>query len=185
MIISLLQLAHASMRRLVKPGAMLLDATAGNGHDTLLLAELAGGSGQVLAFEPQALARRRAARRMAQAGWLERVRFIDDGHENLAQYVSVPLDAAIFNLGFLPGSDRKLTTKADTTLAALNALTPLLKNGGLISVHCYSGHEAGQEESRAVLAWAKKLAPEQWQVLRYETLNKRHNPENLLLIYRI
>ena len=48
--------AHELVRSRVHAGAWVVDATAGNGHDTLLLANLAGSAGRVFAFDVQTAA---------------------------------------------------------------------------------------------------------------------------------
>jgi tRNA A58 N-methylase Trm61 len=82
--LSLLELAHASVQRAVKPGSVAVDATAGNGNDTLFLAGLVGTSGLVLAFDiqPEALEKTRAV--LENAKLAARVRLFLTGHENIA-----------------------------------------------------------------------------------------------------
>jgi hypothetical protein len=210
--LNLLELAHASVQRAVTPGSLAVDATAGNGNDTLFLAGLVGPAGLVLAFDiqPEALERTRTALEKAQL--TSRVRLFLTGHENIAaclQGAAVPLptgrlaasltagsppdpdlylsasprvSAAMFNLGFLPGSDKEIATRPSTTLAALNGLLPAMLPGSALSIHCYSGHDGGREESAAVLHWAAHLPEKLWRVYRYETLNKKRGIENLILL---
>lgn len=49
-----------------------------------------------------------------------------------------------FNLGYLPGGDKNLITKVDTTLQALQAASNVLQPGGLISIVAYVGHPGGR-----------------------------------------
>ena len=72
-------------------GARAIDATMGNGHDTLLLCELAGLTGQVLAFDIQPLAHQNTQKRLQEAGVPENYRLILDSHSHMEQYA----DAAI------------------------------------------------------------------------------------------
>jgi hypothetical protein len=212
--LSLLELAHASIQRAVTPGSLVVDATAGNGNDTLFLAGLVGPAGLVLAFDiqPEALHNTRAA--LEKANLTARVRLFLTGHENIAACLqsntapspagqlaaslnaTVPSDpalylpaqpqvsAAMFNLGFLPGSDREIATRPSTTLAALIGLLPAMLPGAALSIHCYSGHDGGREESKAVLDWAARQPDALWRVYRYETLNKKRGAENLVLLER-
>jgi tRNA G37 N-methylase Trm5 len=188
--LNLLELARLTVQRAVRPGDMVVDATAGNGHDTLFLARLVGRQGLVLAFEtqPTALENTKALLRKARAG--KQVRLLAAGHESLALYLAQPntpparLSAAMFNLGFLPGSNKEITTQPATTLAALEALLPYFNFRGVISVHCYSGHQGGREESRQVLAWAARQPRRQWWIYRYHTFNKIKAREDLLLLER-
>ena len=211
---SLLELAHAGIQRAVTPGSLVVDATAGNGKDTLFLAGLVGSAGLVLAFDiqPEALEKTRAA--LEEARLAARVRLLLTGHENIAACLRHELapaptgrpaaglaaelppepaphprlrpkvSAAMFNLGFLPGGAKEIVTRPDTTLAALNGLLPAMLPGALLSIHCYGGHTGGMEESAAVLDWAVRQPEENWRIYRYETWNKKRGAENLLLVER-
>ena len=48
-----LGLTHAFLADRVRPGDFCIDATAGNGHDTVFLCSLVGETGRVLAFDIQ------------------------------------------------------------------------------------------------------------------------------------
>ena len=196
--LNLIELAHLSMQRALKPGGLAVDATAGNGHDTLFLAGLVGRQGLVLAFEIQEAACAATRTRLQQAGREQQVRLLATGHENMARYLAElpPVNAAMFNLGFLPGGNMEkladqacdsgqVITRPDTTLTAMEALTPRLARGGLISIHCYSGHAGGARESQAILEWAARQPRKTWWVYRYDTFNKKRGPEHLLLLERL
>ena len=183
------ELAHTAGSRAVRAlpdgiSPVLLDATAGNGYDTLFLAGLVS-QGFLYAFDVQEIALE-ATRTRLQA--LQQphpdVRLILDSHAHLAQHLSGPVHAALFNLGFLPGSDKSVVTGRASTLAALNALAPLMARGGLISAHLYTGHAGGLDEACAVLDWAAALPRSVWHVLHTVQLNKPGNPEHLLLMAR-
>ena len=62
--------AHDWISRVVFPGDAVVDATAGNGHDTVFLARLAGPSGQVHAFDVQEEAIRATRERLEKEGLL-------------------------------------------------------------------------------------------------------------------
>jgi len=95
------------------------------------------------------------------------------------------ITAAMFNLGFLPGSDRSVTTRSETTLAALEALLPLMAPEGVVSLHVYAGHPGGADEAAALEARLAGLDWNRWRVARYEFANKPRNPERLLLLLRL
>jgi len=114
-------LVHLLLKQLVKPGDRVVDATCGNGKDTLFLAELVGEDGQVVAFDIQKSAIKRSAARLKEAGLDSRVTLLFAGHEEMARLVAAPLSAVVFNLGWLPGGDRELKTCAGSTLPALKA----------------------------------------------------------------
>ena len=158
---SLTQQAHALLRGHVRPGDIVIDATAGNGHDTLLLAELVGDTGHVFAFDNQTQAIESSKNRLAQADLLQRVTCIHHGHESMAQYIPAALrgrtSTIVFNLGYLPGGDKLHITQRESTLTALKQAMDLLMPKGLISIIAYTGHPGGREEAEAIKQWAKGL----------------------------
>ncbi|MBN8459307.1 MAG: class I SAM-dependent methyltransferase [Verrucomicrobia bacterium] len=160
--------AHELGGLLLGNGAVVIDATAGNGHDTVWLAERVGETGRVLAFDVQAAAIEAARRRVEDAGWLGRVAFYQESHVGMDSYAppgSVSL--VMFNLGYLPGGDHGLTTERETTLAALEAATRVLRPGGGLSVVCYPGHAAGVIEAEAVGEWFARLGGSGWRMSRH------------------
>lgn len=174
--------------RVLSPGSIAIDATVGNGHDTLFLARTVGSEGQVFGFDvqPQAIDRTRA--RLAEAEVLDRVTLIQSGHEQMDRHLPSAaqkrVGAVMFNLGYLPGSDKSTITTPDTTLPALNHALRCLKPGGIITVVQYVGHPGGKEEAQAVDTWAETLDPQQGQVLSYRFVNQRNDPPRLLAIER-
>ena len=181
---NIIPFAHYLLQQTLPEGGNALDGTAGNGHDTLFLAQTAGILGKVWAFDiqPQALNRTRC--RLKEARY-ENVQLILDGHENLKQHVSEPLNAAIFNFGWLPGGDKSLTTHTETSIPALCATLSLLKEGGMLIAVLYPGHENGKQEAEAIEQWAKNLPQEQFAVLRYGFTNRKNNPPYLLAFEKL
>lgn len=160
----------------------MIDATAGNGYDTIFLAECVGETGCVLAFDVQEAAILSARTRVADAGYSERVGFFQESHEWLDRHVADGSVAAVmFNLGYLPGADHELTTDGTVTLVALEKSGRALKPGGVLSVICYPGHPAGAAEAVAVETWLSVRASEGWRVVKYGALATRRPAPFLLL----
>ena len=182
---SLRQLSMMHIQSLLQAGDIALDCTVGNGHDTLFLADLVGPSGRVEGFDVQEEALQNASRLL---GARPNVRLHLAGHEKLDQVLNNALQgrirAAMFNLGYLPGSDKEIVTSPQTTLACLRSLQTWLAPGGGVSVHIYMGHSGGKSEGEAVLAFARQLNWHAWQVAAYEMLNKQTNKEVLLLLQK-
>lgn len=197
---TLLRTAHAALREHCRAGDAALDATAGNGHDAVFLAELVGEQGAVLAMDKQEEALRSTAERLARRGMTGhgqdgRIRLIQGDHRDMAALLerelpdllnrtaagTAGLAAAVFNLGFLPGSDKRVRTEAASTLTALEALWPVLRPDGLLSVHTYSGHAGAQEEADAVAAWMHALPWGEAQVAACTQWNKAKHAETLFL----
>lgn len=168
----------------VLPGETVVDATAGNGNDTLFLAELVGDSGQVFAFDIQQAALEATATRLDKLN--DRVTLILDSHANVDQYVKRQIGGAMFNLGYLPYSeDLSIITKPDSTIEAIDKLLGMLKKGGIITISVYDGHEGGVEERDALLDYVKSLHQADVHVARYEILNQRKNPPFLIAIEKV
>jgi predicted methyltransferase len=148
--------AHALVRAAVRAGDSAIDATAGNGHDTLFLAQCVGPNGRVFAFDvqPEAIAATRAAIDAADPGIALRVELIGENHANMAERLPPAIHghvaAIMFNLGYLPGGDKSVTTHVSSTVAAVQAGARLLRPGGLMTVLGYVGHAAGRVEVSAL-----------------------------------
>jgi predicted methyltransferase len=173
-------LAQDMLRGVIRPGDLVIDATAGNGHDTLFLAECVGPDGKVLAFDVQAKALESARARVAEhAG---RVEFFQESHAGMAARADPGSVAVVmFNLGYLPGEDHELTTESSETLVALEAAAGLLRPGGVLSVICYPGHPAGATEAEAVETRMTALTATGWRVAKYGAVGTRRAAPFLLL----
>lgn len=174
--------AREVVRGRVAPGAWVADATAGNGHDTLLLAECVGAAGRVFAFDPQAAAVEATRARLSEADVLERCVLIQDGHQHMARLLPAEaqgrLAAVMFNLGWLPGQDKSCITRTETTLVALQAAVEWMQPGGLLTVVVYPNHAGGDDEARAVEAWMCALSDKTFEVRHLRShYRKGQSPE--------
>ena len=151
-------MAHRRVAEVVAPGDRVIDATAGNGHDTVILAERVGATGIVVAFDVQTEALASTGRRLEAAGYLDRVKLVQASHVEISRHAECSSVAAImFNLGYFPGGDHEVITETAETLKALDAALVALKRGGVLTVVCYPGHDGGDEESAAVTEWSRRL----------------------------
>lgn len=154
---SLTALARRELEAHLRPGDLAVDATVGNGHDTLTLARATMPGGRVIGLDIQADALSAAQGHLEAAALTASVTLLQQGHEQLRE--AVPADwarrisAVVFNLGYLPGSDKQVTTRSATTLLALDQAETLLRPGGLLSVVAYRGHPGGLVEANAVAQW--------------------------------
>ena len=176
--------ARAMIERALCPGARAVDATMGNGHDTLWLCGLVGETGHVYAFDVQPTAVENTRARLEEHGCAARATLICQGHQHMAQYVDAPVDAMVFNLGWLPGGEKTVTTLCDTTLHAVAAGAELLKPGGLMTICIYPGHPEGARERDALLGWARELNPREYDVLLKAYLNQPNQPPMMLAVRR-
>lgn len=178
--------SHTLLKPIISKGDTVVDATVGNGNDTIFLASLVGPSGHVLGFDVQQQALDQTATQLTLTGMTRQVQLIHDGHEHLDQYLEPPIEiaAAIFNLGYLPGSDKTIITHSKTTLKALAACLAHLRRGGIVALVVYYGHPGGEQEKDAVLEYAKRLDQHVYQVLQYGFINQIHEPPFLLAIQK-
>ena len=175
---------HALLADHVVAGACVIDATMGNGHDTLALARLVGDTGHVYAFDIQSEALAATAARLGRENLQARATLIQDNHAHMLEYVSDPVSAIVFNLGYLPGTDKACATQAASTLPAVRRALTLLAPGGLLLLAIYWGHSAGTSEKAALEPFVAQLSPEQYRVLKYEFINRANPAPYLLAIER-
>lgn len=169
----------------LKSGGFAIDATCGNGHDTLFLAETVGPHGSVLAFDVQAVAITNTRNKLADAGVLTRVALTQAGHENLVHLLDRDVDAVMFNLGFLPGGEHEIKTSAETTVTALQTVMTWLAPQGIITLVVYTGHDGGNVEYDAVRNYLSTLPQREFTVLEYQFINQINNPPLLLAVTRL
>ncbi len=181
----ILPFAKELLSNAISPGDIVIDGTAGNGHDTLFLAELVGDTGKVYAFDIQEQAIQATAERVGQAGIGSRVVLINDGHENVKEYVNEEITGAIFNLGYLPGSDHKIVTKGLSTIEAITNILSLLKVGGLVVLVVYHGHEGGKQEKDELLSYVQQLPHSYVHVLSYQFLNQVNDPPFIIALEKM
>ncbi|MEW5921259.1 MAG: class I SAM-dependent methyltransferase [Bacillota bacterium] len=180
-----LDMARKIIAACLSTGDTAVDATVGNGRDTVFLARLVGGEGKVWAFDIQQQALAAAARLLEQEKLTPRVTLVHSGHECLARYAGDNLGAVMFNLGYLPGGDHSIVTRPSTTLIALETALQKLRPGGVATLIIYRGHEGGKEEEEALLSYCSGLDQTRFTVLHYCMLNQVNDPPSLLAIERL
>ncbi|EIV7667147.1 class I SAM-dependent methyltransferase [Listeria monocytogenes] len=178
----ILPFAHDTLRKVVRPGDYVIDATCGNGHDTLLLAELVGINGHVLGFDIQQVAVDATKARLENAGVSSQVELVCASHARIPAYTSRPVRATIFNLGYLPGGDKEITTTADSTLESIGHLMQLLEVGGVIILVIYHGHPAGKLEKDAVVTFCEAIPQQDFHVLSYQFINQKNDAPFVIVI---
>ncbi len=181
---------HECLAEVVSPGDLAVDLTAGNGHDTLALAQMVGSEGQVIAFDIQASALAATRDRLArlampvrtapmESGMLPRqpgIDLVNRSHESFAEIVPGSPAAVIANLGFLPGGSPDIITRPDSTLAAIDLACRALAGGGRLAIVVYPGHPGGDVEATAVENYFSRLDPVQYQVLLIRVQNRPQAP---------
>lgn len=172
------ELAKLFCKKYIDDDSVAVDATCGNGHDTLWLA---GRCARVYAFDIQKAAVEATAALLEAQGKVN-VSVICDSHSEMAEYVKEPVNLIMFNLGYLPGGDKTVATYHGSTLQALAQSLELLAVDGLICVIMYWGHPQGAEERKAVLQWAAGLDKGKYHCVHTDMINQPNCPPEILLI---
>lgn len=180
-----LDFAHQLCRDLVSKGDTVIDATCGNGHDTLILAKLAldEEKGSLLAIDLQEEAIHHSQERLRteiSAALYNRIHWQQGSHAIFpTDFREVSL--IVYNLGYLPGGDKSQTTQTETTLSSVQQALLLLKEGGAIIITCYPGHAEGEKEEKALLDYLKTLPPDQWSISHHQWINRKKSPSLIFL----
>lgn len=184
MLENALHYSHTLLKKTLITGDIVIDATVGNGNDTILLASLVGKNGTVYGFDLQEQAIQKTKEKLLLTGLSSQVKLFQHGHETLGSVIpeNTLLAGAIFNLGYLPKGDKTIITKAETTLIAIKEILPRLRKSGLLLLVVYYGHEGGKTEKESVLNYVQTLSQMDYSVLHYDFLNQKNDPPFLIAI---
>ncbi len=166
---------HEIMNRYVTNDVHALDMTMGNGHDTYYLAQRAS---KVSAFDVQEEALSQTMLRLQNISHTH-VSLHLASHDTFTEYVTEPFHFVVFNLGYLPGSDKRCITQPKTTLKALELAYLHLQPNGVIVMTLYKKHPGALEETSAVYEMLKTL--KQARISRYQFLTDDLAPEVVLI----
>lgn len=171
------QYCHKQIECFCEGVELAIDATMGNGYDTLFLCRLLDSGGRIISFDIQEEALNNTKELLEKEGFSARAELILDSHENMDKYAgSESADLIIFNFGYLPGGDHSISTKPETSLNAVKKGLDILKNGGLMSLCIYSGGDSGFDEKNALLSYIKSLDRKKYTAIVHEYFNKPNNP---------
>lgn len=169
-----LELAERYWSEIITSNSFVVDMTAGNGHDTLKLAQK--NPARLVAIDIQSSSIEKTKEKVkdypAEVLIRDHSLYPDELDDE-----SVTL--AVYNLGYLPGGDKTITTLTNTTLISLNKMLDKLQKGGALSIMCYPGHEEGAIEQNAVLEWSSQLSKEKWMVVHTRFMNRKDSPSFL------
>lgn len=182
---SILQSAHHWAAKVLTPGGTAIDATTGNGHDTLFLARQAGSNGRVFGFDVQEQAIIQTHHRLLAENEHHQVTLFQKSHHQMQEVLPKDLlgnvQVVMFNLGYLPHGDKTIVTKPDTTIKAMDTSLKYLAPGGLLIAALYTGHPGGQKEADQVIEWASGLPPCFFQVMWQQIINRNQSPSLLII----
>ena len=175
-----LDAAHALWQKILHENDIAIDATAGNGHDTLVLSRLIK-TGTLYAIDIQAEALKKTKEKIEKENpHYEQVAYINASHATFPDTIAKnSVRLIVYNLGYLPGGDKSLTTKTSSTLTSLENAIDLLMQGGALSLMLYPGHEEGEKEAKAVVEFAKNLPQTKWEVTHHTHPDNPKSPSLL------
>ena len=180
--------AHELLTSCTLPGETVIDGTCGNGHDTVKLSKLVGKEGKVLAFDIQDQAIKNTKALLTKEN-INNVIVIQDDHQYSYKYLPQELNqkvaGAIFNLGYLPGGNKKIITKPESTIKAVDSLAESLKVHGIICLVVYHGHPGGETEKDALLEHLKYYNQNNFNVIQYGFINQKNKPPFVIAIEKI
>ncbi len=165
----------------IRKGGTAVDFTMGNGHDTLWLSRMVGETGHIFAFDIQAQALENTRALLQKEGAPENYTLILDSHHKVKAYVREPICAGLFNLGFLPGGDKTITTKRETTLMALRVGIELLAPDGALLIAVYPGHEEGHIEGELIQKELAAYDRREFCAAKFQILNSPASPYFFLI----
>lgn len=182
---SCIEWAHIITAKAIKQGPPLtIDATCGNGFDTIHLLKNCSPAGSVWAIDIQERSFMTSAENLKDIDFSAKLINCLGCHSRISSFIPSEyhgeISAAMFNLGYLPGSDRKVITKKDTTIKAITGSMEIIRTGGIITVMCYKGHD--ESEYEAVLEWAKNIDQKKFQILHYNFPNQKNKAPSLFCI---
>ncbi|SHK72470.1 Putative rRNA methylase [Selenomonas ruminantium] len=166
---NVLNLIKAAILPALAKAEVVVDATAGNGYDTLFLAENTADRSKIYAFDIQEAALNNTRERTS--AYAGRIEYVLRSHAELADVVEEDIDLAIFNLGYLPGQEHAVTTKQESTLLAVQQVLGKLSLNGACVIVAYPGHEAGGQEAVVLEGFLASLPRKDYTVGCYRLLN--------------
>jgi 16S rRNA C1402 N4-methylase RsmH len=174
---------HSMLGSTLREGDVAIDATVGNGWDTALMADLVGAEGVVYGFDVQSVAIDVTQSRTS--GCPATVRLFLHGHESMSECIDPEhvekVKAITFNLGYLPGGDKEISTHVDTTRRGLDEARRLLSPTGIITVVCYR-HSEGERELGVVRELLSMWTQEKYTVVEVSFVNQRGNPPIVFVV---
>ncbi|MCM3322963.1 class I SAM-dependent methyltransferase [Cytobacillus kochii] len=182
----ILPFARELLQKAIAPGDVVVDATLGNGHDTLFLAQLVGEHGRVYGFDIQDEAIQSTQIKLDEHELSNRTVLFNRGHEHVT--ASIPpihfgrITGAVFNLGYLPGGDKTIVTRPRTTISAIEQLIDMMAPEGIIILVIYHGHPEGAVERDYILRYLKTIDQNTAHILQYQFINQANRPPFIVAI---
>jgi len=155
---SVIDKAKQILEARIKETDFVVDATVGNGNDLLFLCKLVS-KGHAFGFDIQPEAVYRAEKLLKENNKTNYTIFLasHDLIDNCLNDYLGKISAVLFNLGYLPGGDKNITTKAETTAKAIEGALKLLNKNGMLLIVVYP-HEEGKKEGAEIMKFENKVS---------------------------
>jgi len=181
-----IDLAHDYWKQIVSVGDHVIDATCGNGHDSLALARFQGKLIAMDIQEEAILQTQNLLSKELSTNEFNCIQFINQCHSTFPDFIhpeSVKL--VVYNLGYLPGGNKNNTTMTGSTLKSIGNAQSLIAPGGAISITCYPGHDEGSREEGAILEMLESWNPKEWSCCHHLWLNRKRSPSIIIIQKKI
>ena len=175
-MIDLLELEKSFLEPHIKEGMTAVDYTMGNGHDTAFLSKAAGESGKVYAFDIQPQALLSTASNLEKEACPKNYRLICASHHRVCEFVKEPVKIGMFNLGYLPGGDKRVTTLCKTTIPAVKAAIELMDNDAALLIAVYPGHAEGETEGEMLTELFSSYSRYKYCIGKFRLCNSQASP---------
>lgn len=166
-------LSHSIIKEYIEDKIVAVDATLGNGYDCDFLSSCFE---KVFAFEIQ----KDACEKYIDKN--NNVIIINDSHHKIDEYIKEEINCVCYNLGYLPGGDKDITTVAETSLKSIQIALELLAPNGLMSIAIYRGHNEGKEEENCILKYLRELPKNKFGVMLHECINRSSTAPLLVIV---
>lgn len=167
-------LSHYIIRNFVLNKEIAIDGTLGNGYDSDFLSQ---NFKKVYSFDIQEEACIKYREKK-----LENVEVINDSHHLFKNYIKENVDCIMYNLGFLPGGNKEITTMHTTSLKSIESGLEILNSGGIMTICIYRGHNEGKIEETCILDFLKQLPKNEYGVMTHSYLNRQENSPLLVIV---
>ncbi len=175
-MIDLLTLEKSFLLPHLKEGAVVVDYTMGNGHDTAFLSHSVKESGKVYAFDIQESALISTAENLKKENCPSNYRLICASHHRVREFVHEPVKVGMFNLGYLPGGDKRITTLRETTIEAVKAAIELMDSDAALLIAVYPGHDEGEIEGKLLSELFKNYSRYKYCIGKFRLCNSPTSP---------
>lgn len=164
--IDLTERCHRILSKHIHKGDVAVDCTAGNGRDTMFLADAVGPEGKVLSFDVQKQAIRNTEALIGgKRPWVE-LYLASNAH--MWKYVNFVPSVVMYDLGYLENGSRTVMTQSEDTLASVTSAVRIVGKGGAVSIITRPDHDEGAREECLLLDLLKSLPEEEFEVSTYK-----------------